>query len=107
MKLLAVGGTGRSASIPDTPALAGAGYPIGKSMQTWSAFLVPANTPPVTAAKISRDVITALKEPEVQRRLAEIGLEVVASTPSDADKFIGTEVRRIGQLIRENSITVE
>lgn len=107
MKLLAVGGTGKSASTPDTPTLADSSYAIGKSMLTWSAFLVPANTPPAIAAKISQDIIAALKQPEVQRRLADIGLEVVASTPAEADRFIGAEAQRLAQLIRENNITTE
>lgn len=107
LKVLAVGGSGRSPLLPDTPSLEELGYPIGKIMTGWNAVLVPAKTPAPIAAKIERDILAVLNEPELRAKLISAGLEVVASSGTEANILITTEEKRLATLIRENGIKPE
>jgi tripartite-type tricarboxylate transporter receptor subunit TctC len=94
LKVYAVGGSGRSPLLPDTPTLEEVGIPIGKLMTGWNAILLPAKTPDAIAAKIERDIVAVLREPDM-----------LAS--AEANALIDSEAKRLAILIRENGIKAE
>lgn len=79
LRLLAVWGAQRAASFPDVPSVQEA---TGKSslvgLPTWYGFLVPKGVPAEIASRLESEIIAALRNPEISRKLSEAGAVVVA-----------------------------
>lgn len=87
LRLLAVWAPARIAAFPDVPTVREAsGDATLEGLPTWYGFLLPAGTPPAIAARLEADIVAALREPEVAKRLADSGATVVAQTGADFDR---------------------
>jgi tripartite-type tricarboxylate transporter receptor subunit TctC len=106
MKAIGVSGVARSALLPDVPTVAEAGVP-GYEVNVWFGMQVPAGTPRPVVDKLNRDIVTLLKEPDVVKRFADQGVEVVASTPDQFSTLVRSEVAKWTQLIRDANIRIE
>ena len=106
IRLLAVGGSARSPFLPDTPTMVEAGVP-GYVMASWGAVIAPAKTPDAILAKLNRDIVDVLNEPDVKERLAGLNAEVIASSRVDATKLMDAEAVRLARLIRDVGIQPE
>lgn len=106
IRLLAVGGSARSPFLPDTPTMVEAGVP-GYVMASWGAVIAPAKTPEAILAKLNRDIVDVLREPDVKERLAGLNAEVIASSRADATKLMDAEAVRLSRLIRDVGIQPE
>ena len=106
IRLLAVGGSARSPFLPDTPTMVEAGVP-GYVMASWGAVIAPAKTPDAILAKLNRDIVDVLREPDVKERLAGLNAEVIASSRADATKLMDAEALRLARLIRDVGIQPE
>jgi tripartite-type tricarboxylate transporter receptor subunit TctC len=107
LKVLAVGGSGRSALLPEVPTMEESGVAVARAMTGWNAILVPAKTPAVVAEKLERDIVATLKDPELRAKLSAAGLEVVASSSAQANALIESEAKRLAVVIRDNGIKAE
>jgi len=76
LKAYAVLSDRRSAAAPDVPTIEEAGGPR-LHVTTWRAVWAPKGTPRDVIARINRAVAAALDEPDLQRRAADLGQEVV------------------------------
>ena len=65
------------------------------------------NAPREVVARVHRDMVGALRAPDVQQRLTEQGFEVVASSPEEFRNFVQGESDKLGALIRQNRIVAE
>ena len=81
---LAVTGEKRWFDLPEVPTMVEAGYP-GFVLDTFTAMLVPAKTPPEIADRLSKAAIAVLQPPEIRARLRTVGFETTAAG-SDALK---------------------
>jgi tripartite-type tricarboxylate transporter receptor subunit TctC len=106
VKLLGVGGGERSAVVPEVPTLAESGLAGFRSV-TWFAIVAPPATPAALVDKINRDVVDALRRPEVAESLARLTLEPMIGTPADAAKFFAEETRLWGKVVAEAHIRLE
>ncbi|HET8748027.1 MAG TPA: tripartite tricarboxylate transporter substrate binding protein [Ramlibacter sp.] len=106
MKVIGVSGLQRSKLLPEVPTVAESGVP-GYEVNVWFGMQVPAGTPKPVVEKLNHDVVTLLKEPDVVKRFADQGVEVVASTPEQFQKLVQAEVAKWTQLIREANIRIE
>ena len=70
-------------------------------------FVVPAATPRPVLQKIHADVARVLAQPDTRKRLLEMGIEPVGSTPEQFDEFIRAEILRWGKVIVEARIGIE
>jgi tripartite-type tricarboxylate transporter receptor subunit TctC len=107
-KLKALGTTTlkRSSLLPDVPTINEAvvkGFESG----SWGALIGPANIPQHIVNKIAADSATALKSPEVREKLAQMGAEVVASTPEQMKAKMNTEIQKWGDVVRAAGIQPE
>lgn len=84
MKGLAVTGEKRWFDLPEVPTMVEVGYP-GFVLDTFTAMLLPAKTPPEIADRLSKAVLTVLGPPEIRAKLRTVGFEVNAGG-SDALK---------------------
>ena len=67
-------------------------------------LVVPAATPPAIVQRIQSDVARALDPPAERRKIADLGMEVMASTPAEFDRFVRSEMQKWSRVIREAHI---
>ena len=100
---LAVTGEKRVAIFPDLPTVAESGHP-GFRWDSWGAVYAPATTPRPIIRKLNREINSALNDAEIQQRMAGLGMEVIASTPEQLDKFLGEQIALVMQLAKKAGI---
>ncbi len=106
LKLLAVTGAKRATLLPDVPTLAEAGVK-GYGMTSWGGIIAPAKVQKFIIQKIHRDVVEALREPDVRDKLTQLGADVVAGTPEEFDALLRSETVRYQKLIKDAGIVPE
>lgn len=81
LRAIALSGSQRSPSLPDTATFAeqGFGDPVF-SVRVWMALLAPAKTPAAVVEKLQREVRSVLQDTAVQRALTSRGFEPVGNT---------------------------
>jgi tripartite-type tricarboxylate transporter receptor subunit TctC len=77
--------------LPDLPTVAEAGIK-GYESSTWYAIVAPAATPPDVLDKLYKEIASILKEPDVQRKFAQEGIDIIASTPPELKAFMQKEI---------------
>ena len=94
-KLRALGLTSerRSPLAPDVPTMRELGF-VGYDVNPWFGLSAPAGTPRPVIDRANTEFIRALKHPEVVKRLADLGVETMGSTPEEYAKFIQSETTR-------------
>jgi len=100
-KLQAIGFTGpkRSTALPDVPTI-GETVP-GYDNITWHSVVVPAKTPKPIVAKLSKELMRIIKQPEVRERFATVGLDAVGSTPEELAALIKNESTMYAKLVKQ------
>jgi len=106
VKPLAVASNTRSPLLPDVPTMTEAGMP-GFETVGLAAILAPAGTPPAIVDKLHREIAAILKMPDVRGQLEGMGLEIVASSPSEFAAYIDAESKKWGKLIKDAKVTVD
>jgi tripartite-type tricarboxylate transporter receptor subunit TctC len=106
VKAIAVTGRGRAPELPDVPTTTEQGFPQVQAL-LFSSLLAPAKTPAAIVKRMNTEVVKALNEPEVQKRLADIGAVPAPSSPEEFRKILRSEGDRWGKLIREKNIRAD
>jgi len=107
-KLRALGVTSlkRSASLPDVPTVSEAGVP-GFDVTAWYGFFVPSRTPPDIIAKLHADTVKALADPVIHKRLDQLGVGVIGSSPEELRRHLASEMSKWSVIIKAAGIKVE
>lgn len=87
VRALAVTTTRRWPTAPDIPTMAEAGVP-GYEMSAWFGLLAPPGMPRPLTQLLHREVAAILQEPEVARRLLELGAEPGGMAPDEFTRFL-------------------
>jgi len=106
LRAIGVGAPQRVAAAPDIPTMVEQGWP-GFVISAWYAVLAPAGTPRDIVARLNAEINAAIKDPDLQKRMGEQGIELIGGPPEVAQKFIDSEVVRWRQVIKEKGITAE
>jgi tripartite-type tricarboxylate transporter receptor subunit TctC len=106
VRVIAVAGSKRLSSIPDVPTLAEAGFNDAEAPNFYG-MAAPARTPPAIVQKLNTGVNHALAQPELRRRLGDLGMDIVGGSPQDATRFVMREAERVRKLIRAGVLTPE
>lgn len=96
----------RVAAAPDIPTIAEAGVPGYESLQ-WYGLLAPAGTSKEIIARLNKETVAVLRTPEISRRLANDGAEVVASTPEEFGAYIRVETEKWAKVAKAAGIKPE
>ena len=105
LRLLAVTEAKRSALLPDVPAVAET-VP-GYEMSVWYGAFGPAGMPKEIVARINAEIGRALFLPEVKKRMADIAVEVAASTPDELGAMMRGDAEKWGAIIRGLGIAAQ
>lgn len=99
---LAVTSPKRTSHLPDVPTMREAGVPI--DVTVWYGICAPAAVPKPILAKLNADLHSALKAPDTQRRLIEIGVDPAPSTPQQFAAFIKSETETWKRVVRDAKV---
>jgi tripartite-type tricarboxylate transporter receptor subunit TctC len=103
IKILAVAQRERASQLPNVPTVSEAGLP-DFSATAWFAVVAPDGTPDDIIAKINKDIVAALNNPEVRRKYLEQAATPVANSPAEALKFIQAETKLWAEVIRTANV---
>ena len=96
----------RLAPLPEVPTVAESGVP-GYEAVNWYGVLVPAGTPREIVNKLHADLVKVLKAPDVQKRFASEGGDIVADTPEQFAAFIRNEIPKWSNVVRAAKVKVD
>ena len=99
LRALALGGGKRNPLLPGVPALAEV-LP-GFEYQVWQGMVAPSGTPAAVVSRLSAAVAEVVKQPDVAKRLADVGLEAVGSTPAEMGVVMKADREKWGKVVRE------
>jgi len=77
----------RSPLLPEAPTMVQAGL-RGLSITPWGGVFGPANMPKEIVARVSRELATVLKQPEVREAFQKLAFEPRSSTPEELARFV-------------------
>src|SRR5262245_44866026 len=98
LRALAVTSATRQEVLPDVPAV-GEFLP-GYDARGWYGVIVPKATPAEIVGKLNQEINAALADPNIRKRLTELGVAVIAGSPADICKIIAKETEKWAKVIK-------
>jgi tripartite-type tricarboxylate transporter receptor subunit TctC len=106
LRVLAVTGRKRIATLPDVPTVAESGVPDYVE-GNWQMVLVPARTPAPVIDRLNGELVRILRTPELTASIQQTGSDVMANSAAESAELIRTDMKRYGQLIRALDIRAD
>ena len=106
LRPLAVAYPQRLATLPDVPTAAEAGVP-GWEVVSWQAVFAPAGTPKPIVQRLNTEIAGIMKTPDVQARLADLGVEVGAGPPEQLGEFQKAEIAKWAKVVKAAGVKPE
>lgn len=103
---LAVANATRLPQLPDVPTFGELGYPEVQA-EAFGALVVPARTPADVIARLQAAAQAAVADPEVKKKLIDIGYEPVGGTAQQLQAMLAKDAPRWQKLIRELNISLD
>jgi tripartite-type tricarboxylate transporter receptor subunit TctC len=104
LKALAV--ATKSVALPNVPTVRELGYP-NLELQGWNGFLGPKGTPEPVVAKLQQEIAAAVKHPDVQKRMTDVGAEPSGSTQAEMRDMLRKQVAQVRPVVEELKLVVE
>lgn len=96
----------RAEVLPDVPTVREAGYPELESTN-WSGIVVPSGTPPRAVSRLNAELVSALRNAEIQQKLKTYGSSPAPGTPEQFGAFLQSEAARYATVVREAGIKAD
>jgi tripartite-type tricarboxylate transporter receptor subunit TctC len=106
LRVLAVSSAARSTLFPELPTIGESGLK-GYDAFSWYATFVPAGTPQPIVDKLNAEIGRSLRAPDVQAKLAAIGLEVKTGSPDEFARFMLADWNAWDKIIRSLGIRAD
>lgn len=103
IRAIAVTGTGRDPALPEVPSFAEAGVPDVVA-EPWFGYMAPRGTPEPVVRRLNALLNEALADPEVQRRLRDLGLRPEGGPPERFAAHVRAEIARWREVVERNGI---
>ena len=105
LRALAVTGPTRSEALPHLPTVGE--FVPGYEASAWQGIGVPKNTSSDIVDKLNKEIMTALADPRIRARFAELGVAAFALSPADLRQLIAEETEKWSKLIRAANLKAE
>jgi tripartite-type tricarboxylate transporter receptor subunit TctC len=105
LRALAVTSGTRQEALPDVSTV-GEFLP-GYEARGWYGVVVPKATPREIVEKLNKEINAALADPNMKKRLTDLGCAVFAGSPADFGKFIADETEKWGKVVKFAGIKPE
>ena len=73
----------------------------------WFGLITNAGTPKPVIDKLNAAVVKILRDPAVAQQLQNQGADPMPMTPEEYDKYIRSEVVKLGKVVRESGAKAE
>jgi tripartite-type tricarboxylate transporter receptor subunit TctC len=93
----------RSPALPDVPTVEEGGV-AGFNVSSWNALYAPSGVPGEAIEAINRGLHTVLADPEVKRRLLDLGIDSKASTSAELDERMRADIKKWAEVIERAGI---
>jgi tripartite-type tricarboxylate transporter receptor subunit TctC len=103
LKALATTASKRIAGLPEIPTVKELGFP-NLELEGWNGVFAPAKTPKDIIERLNKEVVAAVRHPDVAKRLADLGAEAVGSSPAAQDAILRKQMDQFRGIIREMKI---
>lgn len=98
--------TKRLAVLPDVPSTGELGYK-DLDFAPIVGLVAPGKTPADIVTKLNAEVVRAIRDPEVSKKLTDLGLEIVANTPQQFAAYHDAEGKRMLPFIKSLNIRLD
>src|SRR3954466_3350723 len=106
LRAFAVTSVQRSGAAPDLPTMIEAGFADFEAVP-WFGLMAPAGTPRAIIERLNGETVKALAQPDVRKRLTDLGLDVITGTPAEFTAAMERELPRWGRVIKQLGIKGE
>src|SRR5260221_4965753 len=106
VKLIGVTTEKRLPQFPDVPTVSESGLP-GFFFNSWFAILAPAGTPKDIVARLNTEVLKAVGDPEVRRKLEELGFAGRGSSPEEVRVMPAHQPAHYARVVKEIGVPTE
>ena len=93
----------RAEAMPDVPSIAEAGLP-GYEATQWFGVLAPAGTAQAIVDRLHKEIVAALKSPDVVKQFSTQGAQIVASSPEQFAAYIRAETQKWAKVVKAAGI---
>ena len=101
LRAIAMTGAKRSTAIPDIPTVAESGVPDYEA-GSWYGILAPTGTPREIIDLLNREIVAAVRSPEITDRLVAEAVIPIGNSPAEFSAHLQKEYTRIGNVIRSS-----
>ena len=102
LKLLAVTSSKRWPTIPRTPAVAET-LP-GFAVTAWFGLVTRTGTPKPVIDKLNREILRALQQADVKKRLTDMGSEPGTLSPAEFGEFVAAEQKKWSRVVKAGGV---
>lgn len=106
IQIVGVASPARSTLLPDVPTIAESGLPGFQSVG-YTGAVAPAKVPRAIIDKLNADMVRAVKMPDIQDRIQNLGAEARWSTPEEFKKILQDEIARWAPVAREAGVKLD
>jgi len=106
VRVLAVTGPQRLASLPDIPTSHEQGFPA-YDVAGWYSVAAPAGTPRDAINKLNSEIARVLASPAALERFAGLGLQPKPTSVAETAQYVKSEYERWGKVVQASGITPE
>jgi len=105
VKALAVSSAQRSPVLPNVPTFAEQGAP-SFNLTSWQGLFGPAGMEKKIVDRLHGALSATLQDPEVRKRLEDLGSQVVNSDPATFAAYIESEMKQWGDIVKQSGVTL-
>ncbi|MBF5007254.1 tripartite tricarboxylate transporter substrate binding protein [Diaphorobacter sp. NR2-3-3-1] len=106
LRALGVAMSSRIQALPDVPTFREAGVADFESY-AWQGLAAPAGAPADVVARLNAELNKALALPEITKRLQDMGVEAMSTTPTEFAALVTQQAQLWGKVIREANVKLE
>jgi tripartite-type tricarboxylate transporter receptor subunit TctC len=107
LKILAVGTSQPMPEFPGIPTMDASGYKDFEQTAPWVGLLAPAGTPEVIINKLNAAMNVALKQPEVVKRMKDLGATPSGNSPAEFRAFLTQDLERWAKVVEASGIKAD
>jgi tripartite-type tricarboxylate transporter receptor subunit TctC len=91
---------------PELPTMEEAGVP-GFEASSWFGLVAPARTPAAVVAILTDDVMKALGDPDLARKLSDVGAETGSLSGSAFGAFLRAETEKWSKVVKDSGTVMQ
>jgi tripartite-type tricarboxylate transporter receptor subunit TctC len=106
LRAIATTGAKRDPALPDLPTIGESGV-AGYESGVWFGLAAPAGTPKEIVARLNAAAVQGAKSPEFQKRMKDLGYNIIVGSPEDMASMIQAELARWTPIVKASGAKAE